>query len=878
MQPAPSYPPMLTQYLEYKQRHTDCILLFQVGDFYEIFFDDAVTVAKTLNLTLTSRDKHDQNPIPMCGVPIGVVDSYLDRLVNAGFSVALVSQVGEPPPKGMVQRSLDRIITPGIRIFGATDKGTSIVASIYVESERECAIAFGDLASGVFWIREDFPHDQLAAELSRVAPSECVVCNQMQGRPLDRRTGWVRELENILGVTLKWRSEEYIRRDLFDGVPGVQSFGRSGKRAARLLLNYIDESTVDVQASITELKRKDYDHTLSIDATTRRNLEILTSLRDNSEQGTLYETLNETVTIGGSKTLRQWLTHPLTSPSEIAARLSIVRAFRQSQRTVEALRGFLRYCPDLDRIATRISLEVCTPRELGALRDFLHRLPSIREHLLPLCSDLPENALFLSLSCEFFDEKGMLSQLERFLVDDPPLSAREGGIVRAGYNEDLDRLKNLRETGRAWIAEFEAQERKRSGIPSLKVKFNNVLGYFIEITSANASKAPTDYVRRQSTVNAERFFLPALKEMEEQVLGAASRQERLETELFERFRKEFQDRVPLFRKLCSHMSTLDILLSFAFVAEREGYTEPEIREDLTLLIGEGKHPVMARFLRQEFIPNSIEFLEDAKRCYVLTGPNMGGKSTFLRQIALITVMAQVGSFVPAKSASIGIVDKLFARIGASDNLLEGESTFMVEMKEASQISRLASERSLVLIDEIGRGTSTTDGVALARAILEWLVVKKRCRTIFATHFHEITQLEEAFSSVGNLSVGSVEEGDDVIFTHAICSGPANNSYGIEVAKLAGIPEGILARAKELLASAAAPLRPSIRQVALFPDLPGFRPVEKNPLEYLRPLEDKLRGIEVVRTTPLEALSLLEELQEMVKTPSSLRKSKRDGDL
>ena len=875
----PSYPPMLLQYLEYKEKHPDCLLLCQVGDFYEIFFEDAVTVSRTLNLTLTSRDKSNPNPVPMCGVPVSVVDLYVDRLVSAGFSVAMVSQTDEViPNRGGVARALDRIITPGVRILGgaSADAKPAIALAIYADSENDFSVAFCDVQWGMAYVREGFTQDELYGELARISPTEIVICKATAEKDLDRRIAWVRDLEQRMSMPIKFRGDTYIEDNWFDLITGMSVLTAGGRKAARLLLNYIDETTVDVRACISEVVRKSYHDVVAIDATTRRNLDLIKSSRDGTSRGSLFSVLNATNTIEGSKLLAQWISNPLTEQTAIEERHKALRLLLGVPSVRNSIISLLAGSAEPERIAARIAMGVAGPRELGALRDFLRKVPLLKNIIVEACQvdSLHFSDLLMRISDALESPEGIEPSLAHFLVDSPPLSMNDGGIIREGYNEELDKLRTLRDSGKSWIIEFELGERKRSGISTLKVKYNHVLGYFIEVTSSNVHKVPTDYVRRQSTANSERYFLPTLKEMEEQVMGAQGRQIALERTLFEEFRATLTPFIKDIRALSAQVAFLDVLVGLAEVAERERYVQPEFIEEANITIRDGRHPVLAEMLQNRFVPNSVSFTEEVK-FFILTGPNMGGKSTFLRQIGLISIMAQMGSFVPATSAQLGIVDKVFARIGASDDMLEGDSTFMVEMREASFILSEATDRSLVLIDEIGRGTATADGLAIAHAIVEWMVNNIKCRTLFATHFHELTELTAENLAIGNLSVGSIERGEDVIFTHEIKNGPANRSYGIEVAKLAGLPKPLLDRARAFLTETSTQKAGSVpTQPKLFESKPLKAKIEMDVAvpeaevrevvseKFLR-LESELQKISVESTTPLEALRLLETFQKLI---------------
>lgn len=852
-----SLPPMLIQYRDYKARYPDSVILFQVGDFYEIFFEDAVTVSKALNLTLTSRDRNDPHPIPMCGVPVGVIEGYLERLVALGFSVALISQVGEPTGKGMVERRLERVVTPGIRILGAGNSEKNNIAAIEV-TEDGFSLAFCDVQEGKVWVRDVLPLDQLSGELGKVEPKE-VVCHSA-GRSSDIRKAWVREVEAHLRLKLKWRSTEYVRGEYYPNLPGISTLSPSSKRVTQLLLKFIEETTISAESAITSVALSEDGEIVAMDSTTRSNLELVRNLRGGNE-GTLFSALDRTVTQVGSRVLKEWILNPLTKQTKIIERHESVECLIGARDTRIAIRELLSGAPDVERIAVRLKLEVVGPRELGAVRDLLQKTPIICEHLkkIDLKGCLHECLKVLDTI------DGISEKLETFLADSLPNGTAEGGIVKDGYNAEVDRFRKLRNTGASWISEFEQQEREKTGIGSLKVKFNQVLGYFIETTLAQAGKVPSEYVRRQSTANSERFFVSRLKEMEEQIVGAESKQIVLERALYEEFRRSLIPFVNTLREISRVVGILDVLLNFSTIAEDEGYARPEISTSGKLSIIDGRHPVLAQILRQDLIANSIECGGKKPVVWLVTGPNMGGKSTFLRQNALICIMAQMGSYIPATEAIIGIVDRIFARIGATDNLYEGESTFMVEMREAAHIVRTATSRSLVIIDELGRGTATADGLAIAQGVVEWLTLKIKSRTLFATHFHELTKLERRCKGIGNLSVGCVDTEDGVLFTHKIAQGPADRSYGIEVARRAGLPRELLKRAQNLLVSQKvldsenADGEESDYQIPLFEESSKEDYALSSWMDRLRQL---LRTVQPDDLSPREALDLVYELKRL----------------
>ena len=795
----PKLPPMLTQYLEYKGRHQDSLLLFQVGDFYETFFDDAIKISKALNLTLTSRDKNSAQPIPMAGVPLGVVDNYVERLVDLGFSVALVSQSEAPANgKGMFSRKLDRIVTPGVRILSNSEgeRKENILASIYVEPNGDGAIAFCNVQTGIVCVREQILLSNLGSEIGQIAPVELVL---PRSGPLVKKIGHYPWANNISVKIRADTSMEVSAGREFANINGYGQLSAQSKRAVRLLLSYVDEATVDATVSISEIVVTKEEATLGIDASTRANLELVRNLKDGGTDGTLLCVLDYTKTPAGARALRQSILNPAVDLTVIKLRHQVVRFLKGETAVRDEIIQSLRFISDIERIAARIELKSATPRELGALKDSLNSVPMIRT-VLEKSINKNEEKLLGQIADQLVAPSELVDCLNSALVEVPPLSSSDGGIVKDGYNEEVDRLRSLKQSGKSWIADLENKEKIASGISSLKIKYNNVIGFFFEITKSNLDRVPSHYIRRQSTVSGDRFTTLDLQKREEEVLGAQGKLEVIERKLFEELRLKALAFIPELRRLSRVVGELDTLVSLAEAAEKEDFVEPEIRDTLDLEIKLGRHPVVAKLLQGRFIPNSLKMLEDGKLALLITGPNMGGKSTFLRQAALIVIMAQMGGFVPAERAVIGVVDSIFARIGASDNMLEGESTFMVEMREASHIVSNATARSLLLIDELGRGTATADGLSIAQAILEWIVGQIKCRTLFATHFHELTALEKNFDTVGNLSVGSADVDGEVVFTHEILPGPASKSYGLEVARIAGLPLNLIDRAREVLAA------------------------------------------------------------------------------
>ena len=866
-------PPMMQRYVEHKEQYPDALLFFQVGDFYELFFDDAVIVAKTLNLTLTSRDKNAPNPIPMCGVPLSVLDGYIDRLLPMGHSIAVVTQTGSGSG---VDRSLERFITPAMRLFTSvsSDSAESVLAAVALEPDsRSGAIACTDPQTGIVRVKDSLEVTVLAKELANVSAREVILPRSSFGDKLDRRSSWVRAIEGVTSShAVKFRTETTSSAEV--AVPLSESaraefhaLSPTGKRAVRLLLAYLDEVSLGNAIPIRELTPIRSSGCVIIDAATRKNLELVQNTKDGSSVGTLFGFLNTTATPGGARLLRSWLLAPLDSKNEIVARQDAVSDLTAYADTVaRSLSGL----SDLERLAARLELKVASPKDLGAVRDTLERIPALRE-LLADC----RAPLLSSISHDLRLPDGVLEHLQNALVDSPPHVLNEGGIIRDGFDQELDAIRATRSQADEWRAAFEAREKAATGIANLKVKSNNIIGYFLEIPTSQSSKAPQHYIRRQSTANADRFTTPELKTHEDAVVTAVDRQVRREMLLFATVRDSLVPIIAELRRIASAMATIDTLAALSHSAQKHAWIRPEITEDVTLTIQRGRHPIVAALLDGSFIPNSVDFSENGGRCFIVTGPNMGGKSTYLRQTALLVVLAQIGSFVPAERAVVGLVDRIFARLGASDDLHEGESTFMVEMREASHILSHASSRSLVLIDELGRGTATTDGQSLAQAILEHLALTLESRTLFATHYHEITALAAVSPKIKNLSVGSVEDGDRVVFTHEIQEGPAPRSYGIEVAKLSGLPCFVIERASEILGQLSdkqgsqipvtVPVRPArarqedARQQSLF----GASPAAARDV-VAEKVKAQVKDLDVDSLSARDALHYLYNLKELVK--------------
>lgn len=871
----PSYPPMLQQYIDYKGRYPDCLLFFQVGDFYELFFEDAVTVSKAINLTLTSRDKGRENPIPMCGVPISVADLYCDRLVDQGFSVAIVSQQ-EPPSgeaisaKNPVIRKLERIITPAVKVLASADASAAVgcVAALSLRSEKECAIAYTDVQSGQIFVKEGFSVEELPHVIQSIAVGELVIQSILQSKQIDRRLSWIRSTEHhVVNKNIKFRVPIRDSQSRAKELEGYSALSPLSKITTSFLCSYLDEVTVEAIIPFKKVSIASYENSLLIDPTTRDSLELIKNSRDGSERGTLFEYLNFTKTLGGARFLRKQLISPLSDSSQILNRYKYLENLLKDESILEELEAILNLAPDIERIAARIDLKIVTPKEVGALRDFFISIPNF----LKILKNQPLLELLTSDLYKICCSLG--ANLNSAIVDEPPLTMQEGSIFRKEFNEELAELLSIQSDSKSWLSDLEQKERARTGISSLKIKYTSVFGFFIEVSNSQLSKVPPDYTRKQTTANAERFIILDLKNKEEIILGADNKRIRLERTLFEQLRLSLISHVESLRQIHEVISFIDFISSLTRAAITYRLTKPEICEDPILDITDGKHPQVSKILRENFIANNTYLDSNKISTLVLTGPNMGGKSTYLRQVALITILTHIGSYVPAKKAVIGLVDKIFARIGASDNIQEGESTFMVEMREAAQIIQCASSKSLLIIDEIGRGTATKDGLAIAQSILEWIFMKIQARCVFATHFHELTELEgRSCGRLKNISTGSVEVGHEVVFTHKIVEGPATKSFGIEVAKLAGLPQVLINRAEKLLSqNSQIKTEDLTNQLSLFSDQSRlestnqiFEEVKSDLNPNIYKIFDKISQIDPDLLTPRDALLTIWELSDLAK--------------
>jgi DNA mismatch repair protein MutS len=864
--------PLMQQYREIKSRHQDAILFFRMGDFYEMFYEDAEVASRTLGLTLTSRNNGGASEVPLAGVPVKAAGEYLRRLIQHGFRVSICEQTEDPKfAKGIVKREVVETITPGAAFSDDLLDGTRNNYLCALNRDGDLVgIAAADLSTGELRLTGVGIHD-LESALSRFTPREVILS---RGESLTHvLKGPVGEEGPMVTERDAWEFDDELGRDQLVEhfrVSSLQAFGiESGDNAAvgaaGALLRYLNELQPSGMSHLARPKIERPGRILPLDEMTRRNLELVESMRGGETSGTLLGVLDRTLTPMGARLLRQWLLAPLVDRVEIDTRLSAVDALGDGLIRA-ALREALDGVRDIERLAGKAAAGRASPRELRGLGDSIVRLPAVETALgrARAAAASGKDAAFAAHVGLWDDCNDLGDQIIRTLVERPPIAIGDEASVRDGYDSTLDEWRALRDGGKDAIARIQAEERARTGINSLKVGYNKVFGYFIEVTNSYLHLVPSDYQRRQTLAGAERYVTPSLKEYEERVLTAAERVEDRERELFETLRSRVGSQVARLQAVSQIVAELDVLASLAEVAARESYVRPVLSDDFSLEITAGRHPVVERMMaREKFIPNDIALTEDA-RMIILTGPNMAGKSTVLRQVGLIVLMAQVGSFVPATKARIGVVDRLFTRVGASDNLVRGQSTFMVEMSETSAILHTATRRSLVLLDEIGRGTSTYDGISIAWSVSEHLHNAVGCKTIFATHYHELTQLADNLVAVRNYNVQVREVGDQVLFLHRLQPGGADRSYGIEVGRLAGLPPAVIKRATELLrlleAEQIVPRTgraPTVATDATDSQLALFGVMT-------HPVVQQLRNLEPNAMTPIQALEMLARLVDEVK--------------
>ena len=866
--------PLMRQYLEIKADYRDAILFFRLGDFYEMFMEDAVLAARILGITLTSRNKGDADAVPLCGVPYHSSQGYIAKLIAAGHKVAICEQVEDPKSaKGIVRREVVRVVTPGLVTDTETlePKENNYLLAIVADGE-DFGLAHVDITTGEFRGTEVDALSRLESELGSLRPREVLLLDTPRADVLEEQLKQGRE--GLLCNRLPdWVGEvDYAREQLcsFFGVANLQALGCAETplllQAASAVLFYLQQTQKDNLQHVRPLEAYQTRDFMLLDDSTRRNLELTATLQDGRKRGSLLGVLDRTVTAMGGRTLRHWIQYPLLDPARILYRQEAVAELVEESlprgELIEALDGVY----DLERLNSKIAMASANAKDLVALRSSLQKLPQLEDLLAPW-----QSTYLQELRSAIAPLPELVERLEAALVDDPPFVLRDGGLLRDGFSEELDELRTIRREGKGWIAGLEQQERERTGIQSLKVKYNKVFGYFIEITRRNLDLIPEDYQRKQTLANAERFITPQLKEYENKVLGAEDRLTELEYQLFQQIRQETAARGPEIQRIAEALAALDTLLALADLAHERNYVRPRIDDSSVLSISAGRHPVVEGMpLKEAFVPNDAELDCRERQLLIITGPNMAGKSTYMRQVALITLMAQLGSFVPADAARIGVVDRIFTRVGASDNLARGESTFMVEMNETANILRHATARSLIILDEIGRGTSTFDGVSIAWAVAEYLHDNPAvaARTLFATHYHELTDLALTRERISNHNVAVKEWNDQIIFLRKIVSGGSSRSYGIQVGRLAGLPEPVIERAKEILRNLEAGefLRPGEPRLGSGAHQPHKAPDAQLTLFQASGddrLRQRLEDIDPNSTTPLDALNILSELKSML---------------
>ncbi len=858
---------MFRQYLAIKDEYPDAILFYRMGDFFEMFFEDAELASRVLDITLTSRNKNDEQPVPMCGFPHRAASGYIARLIEHGHKVAICDQVEDPATaKGLVRREVVRVITPGMIVDEEflDARSNNFIVALFQDS-GVTGLAYLDISTGTFRVTESADPDAVLDEARRVAPREILLSESA------RCGGFAERIDRFFGEIARTHVDDkfFERRRGYDRLTGqfqtltLEGFGcehlKAGVSAAGALIAYVAETQKQKTTHITRLKTYTLDHFLVVDEVSRQNLELTRNIRTGARRGTLLGILDQTRTAMGTRLFQDWLRNPLRGRGPIEARLDAVTEVKEKKGVRAQLRELLKSVSDLERIGSKIAMGQANARDLTALKLTLVQLPSVWGLLGGL------GAALLKPEEELDALTALAGLIDRAIREDAPPTVTEGGLIKAGFDAHLDELVRIGSDAKGYLAQLEVREKEQTGINALKVSYNRVFGYYIEVPKSRAGGVPAHYVRKQTLVNAERYITDELKTFEMRVLGADEERSALEQRLFEEVRVEAARHLPAIQAVARFVARLDCLLALAEAADQNNYCRPLIREDGVIRIEEGRHPVVEKMIVGErYVPNSIALDDETQQVLIITGPNMAGKSTVLRQLALTVIMAQMGGFVAARRAEVTLVDRIFTRVGALDNLSQGQSTFMVEMQETANILNNASERSLVILDEIGRGTSTFDGLSIAWAVAEYLhdFRQRGVKTLFATHYHELTELAERKPRVKNLNIAVKEWNDEIIFLRKLVPGGTNRSYGIQVARLAGVPPEVIARAKKILyrienagehlpgrIGAAGSAAPAPVQLDLFHGAHGK-------------LIGRLREIDISKMTPLEALNCLSRLQEM----------------
>ena len=874
--------PMMQQYMQTKKEYPDCILFYRLGDFYEMFFDDALIASKELEITLTGKNCGLEERAPMCGVPYHSVDGYLNRLVSKGYKVAICEQTEDPSTaKGLVKREVVRIVTPGTNLDTQSldeTRNNYIMSVVYIADRFGMSIA--DITTGDYFVTEIGDSEKLFDEIFKFMPSE-LICNEafyMSGMDLDL-------LKEKLGISIyaldSWYFDDAIctqtLKDHFH-VSAMEGLGLSdfdsGIIAAGALLKYLLETQKRDLSHMTRLSVYTTGKYMLLDSSTRRNLELCETLREKQKRGSLLWVLDKTKTAMGARALRKFIEQPLIDRTEINRRLDAVDELKNEAISREELREYLSPVYDLERLVCKITYQSANPRDLIAFETSLAMMPHVKcilqDMKSPLLKELYENLDPLEDLCTL---------VKKAIKEDPPIAMKEGGIIKDGYNEEVDRLRSAKSDGKEWLAKLESDEREKTGIKNLRVRYNKVFGYYLEVTNSYKDLVPDYYTRKQTLANAERYIIPELKELEDTILGAEDRLYALEYQIFSDVRDQIAKEVLRIQTAARIIAKLDAFASLALIAERNHYVRPDINEKGVIDIKDGRHPVVEKMIPNDMFICNDTYLNDKKnRISIITGPNMAGKSTYMRQTALIVLMAQIGSFVPAASANIGIVDRIFTRVGASDDLASGQSTFMVEMTEVANILRNATSKSLLILDEIGRGTSTFDGLSIAWAVIEHISNSKLlgAKTLFATHYHELTELEGKIDNVNNYCIAVKEKGDDILFLRKIVKGGADKSYGIQVAHLAGVPESVTNRAKEIVEELVhADITTRIKDISVQGQsqtkvkTKHYDEVDLAQMSLFDTVQDndvleELKNLDVSNLTPIDALNTLYQLQNKLK--------------
>ncbi len=883
--------PMLQQYLEIKEKYKDCILFFRLGDFYEMFYEDAKTASKELELTLTGKSVGQEERAPMCGVPFHSCEPYINKLVDRGYRVAICEQVEDPKAaKGIVKRDVIRVVTPGTNtsMQNLDESRHNYIMSVFCEDDL-FGVAVCDLSTGEFRTTQVQFQDSLMDEIHKFQPSE-IICNDafcICGADFD----YIREKVGsvITPVESYYYEAEHCRQLIFEQyhITNLEGLGLSdypfGVLASGGLLQYLHETQKNSLAHLMELTSYSTESFMAIDSSTRRNLELTETMRDKTKRGSLLWVLDKTKTAMGARMLRSMVEQPLIQKTAINYRLDCVEIFKENVMAREEIREYMSSIYDLERLTTKISYRSANPRDLIAFKTSIQYLPYIREILKQF-----NKGLLKKMSKDLDTLEDLFELLDQSIEDDPPIPIKEGGIIKSSYSEEVEHLKKAKTDGRTWLADMENEEREKTGIKNLRIRYNKVFGYYIEVTNSYKDLVPDYYIRRQTLTNAERYVTEDLAKLAHEILGAEDRLNALEYDIFTEIRETLAQQIGRIQKTAQVIAWCDAFASLAVAAEQNGYVRPSLNKRGVIEIRDGRHPVVEQMMNHGlFVANDTKLDHKKNRIAIITGPNMAGKSTYMRQTALITLMAQMGSFVPAEEADIGITDRIFTRVGASDDLGSGQSTFMVEMSEVANILKHATKDSLLILDEIGRGTSTFDGLSIAWAVVEYIAKSDiaGAKTLFATHYHELTELEGKLPGVGNYCIAVQEKDDHIIFLRKIIKGSADHSYGIQVAKLAGVPDAVIERAKEIskeleasdITGAGRQIlknQPESVQISLFdyavngnfggfqPEIPTFAKETAESQEIaVSEVEQELKAMDLGNLTPIQALNTLYELQK-----------------